>query len=269
MVAMVSAALVHLAAVVVKERRAGCGRLQRRSAAWPLPLVLVVCKMLPAARPALVRLLLHLAASRVLRQRLVALAEPAVMAAQEPMGCQALQGNLAVLEAEKVVGQASQALLQIQVVAVVVATTSIVLATAPAVSFSVTNLGSSKMRYAIVDNGGKVVNLIDWDGAGDWVPPAGTTAVRNDIAAIGGTIINVTYTPPVPAPATPEQQANKDQRARVVTFGALPDTADLAQRLKNATPAQIDTWIDGNVTNLAQARDVLKAIVKLLATQID
>ena len=39
-------------------------------------------------------------------------------------------------------------------------------------------------------------------------------------------------------------------------------------RLKTATPAQIDTWIAANVTTLAQARTVLGSLIKVLATVI-
>ena len=41
--------------------------------------------------------------------------------------------------------------------------------------------------------------------------------------------------------------------------------ADMLARLKTATPAQIDTYIEANVTNLAQARNFLKALTKVLA----
>lgn len=44
-----------------------------------------------------------------------------------------------------------------------------------------------------------------------------------------------------------------------------PGRLDLLNRLRNATDAQIDTWIDTNVTSLASARTILKAIVKVLS----
>jgi hypothetical protein len=40
---------------------------------------------------------------------------------------------------------------------------------------------------------------------------------------------------------------------------------DLLNRLKTASPSQIDTWVDNNVTNIATARTVLKAIIKVIA----
>jgi hypothetical protein len=36
------------------------------------------------------------------------------------------------------------------------------------------------------------------------------------------------------------------------------------QALENATPAQIDTWVDNNVTTLAQARELFKLILKAI-----
>lgn len=52
---------------------------------------------------------------------------------------------------------------------------------------------------------------------------------------------------------------------RTNTFKADPARVDMIDRLRNATPAQIDTYIDNNVTNLAQARTFLKALTKVLA----
>lgn len=40
---------------------------------------------------------------------------------------------------------------------------------------------------------------------------------------------------------------------------------NLMDKLRTATPAQIDTWLTNNVTNLAEARIILGAIVKFLA----
>lgn len=53
--------------------------------------------------------------------------------------------------------------------------------------------------------------------------------------------------------------------ARAQTFRAEPDRIDLLDRLQTATPAQIGTWIDNNVTSIATARTVLKAIIKVIA----
>jgi len=37
------------------------------------------------------------------------------------------------------------------------------------------------------------------------------------------------------------------------------------QTLQNATPAQIDNWIEANVNSLAEAKTVLKAMAKVIA----
>ncbi len=43
---------------------------------------------------------------------------------------------------------------------------------------------------------------------------------------------------------------------------ALSDT--LIQALQTKTPAQVATWIDVNVTDLASAKTVLKALAKII-----
>lgn len=71
--------------------------------------------------------------------------------------------------------------------------------------------------------------------------------------ALGNTV--PPYSPPAP---TPEQ-------ARAATFRADAGRIDLLDRLKTATPAQIDTWIDNNMTTIAQARTIIKAVLKVIA----
>lgn len=58
------------------------------------------------------------------------------------------------------------------------------------------------------------------------------------------------------------------EKARVTALLGDGRRAQIVGRLKNATPAQIDNWVAANVTNLAQARDVLADILKLLALAI-
>lgn len=62
----------------------------------------------------------------------------------------------------------------------------------------------------------------------------------------------------VAPPPTPEE-------VRKATVRSDAGRADLLTRLQAATPGQIDTWVDNNVTNLAQVRTVLKALLKLIA----
>ena len=127
------------------------------------------------------------------------------------------------------------------------------------------------MIYVLVEND-VVTNriLFDADMPPEW--PNYAQWQQNDVAQMGWILQGGALVEPPPVPLTPEQQAAKDaavaKKERLVTFNALLDTADLIQRLKAATPAQIDSWVDTNVTNLADARTVLKAIVKVMATQL-
>jgi hypothetical protein len=52
---------------------------------------------------------------------------------------------------------------------------------------------------------------------------------------------------------------------RVQTLMADQGRMDLLTRLRAATPAQIDSYVENNVTTLAQARAMFKAILKLVA----
>jgi len=58
------------------------------------------------------------------------------------------------------------------------------------------------------------------------------------------------------------------ENTRLNDINNSPDTVDLANRLKTATGPQIDNWIETNVTSLASARAVLKAMVKLMAYKL-
>lgn len=87
-------------------------------------------------------------------------------------------------------------------------------------------------------------------------------------------------------PANPPTQAQRDAVAaaiaafnpaelqprwlppRLAAFVADSGRADLLQRLKTASVSDIDTWLTNNVTNLAQARAVLAAIIKLLVLML-
>jgi hypothetical protein len=60
------------------------------------------------------------------------------------------------------------------------------------------------------------------------------------------------------------QQIVDAETARVESFTSSADFQDLETRLKTATPAQINSWVDNNVTSIATVRPVLKAIIKLL-----
>jgi len=53
---------------------------------------------------------------------------------------------------------------------------------------------------------------------------------------------------------------------RVAAIKTDATYTDILARLQTATAAQIDAWLTANVTTLAQARTVLGAVIKYLAT---
>jgi hypothetical protein len=53
--------------------------------------------------------------------------------------------------------------------------------------------------------------------------------------------------------------------ARKATFDADATRADLIAKLTSSTPAQISTYVDNNVTNLAEARAMFKKILLVLS----
>jgi len=62
------------------------------------------------------------------------------------------------------------------------------------------------------------------------------------------------------------QQAARDQAAAALNALRADALArDLTGRLRTATPAQIDTWVDAQVTDLASARTMFKRILLVLA----
>lgn len=75
----------------------------------------------------------------------------------------------------------------------------------------------------------------------------------------------VSYTAQEEADADAAEAISGVEAARVAGIRANASRADLLNRLRTATDAQIDTWLGNNVTNLAQARAVLGAIIKVIA----
>lgn len=66
-----------------------------------------------------------------------------------------------------------------------------------------------------------------------------------------------------PDPYVKPPPSSEDLRAE--TFRSDVGRSDLMTRIRTATPAQIDAFIDNNVTNIAQARAIFKAILKAIA----
>ena len=79
--------------------------------------------------------------------------------------------------------------------------------------------------------------------------------------------------------ATPEQitacealiaaydpQADSDAiDARDAAIHGAFDRSDMIQRLRTATPSQINNWVDANLTNIADARTIVKKILIYLS----
>lgn len=116
-----------------------------------------------------------------------------------------------------------------------------------------------------------IVNAVmleaDWQDSSSsnyWPIPGDHILIPHDLAGVGWTWNGNAWQPPA-APPDPPPSA---EQLRAATFVAQADRVDLISRLQTATPAQIDAWLTANVTNLAQARTVLGAVIKVLALNI-
>jgi hypothetical protein len=123
------------------------------------------------------------------------------------------------------------------------------------------------MRHAVVNIAtGSVVTVVELSDPATWPVPAGHQIVPSDAASPGDTWNGTTFVkPPAPTGDPVLVAAFAAEAARAETFRADSGRVDLLQRLRTATPAQIDTWVDTNVTSIATARTVLKAIIKVIA----
>lgn len=91
------------------------------------------------------------------------------------------------------------------------------------------------MRYVII-RGGKVVNVVEWDGVAPWAPPAGTMAERHDAAGVGWDWNNgnpTDPTPPPPPPPPPIDLSNLDNLEKSIKAAVLA-----AGIMSGRTPAQ-------------------------------
>lgn len=59
------------------------------------------------------------------------------------------------------------------------------------------------MRYAVIDPGGAVVNVIEWDGVSPWTPEPGHTLRIHAEANIGGLFHDDDYVQPEQPEASP------------------------------------------------------------------
>lgn len=67
-----------------------------------------------------------------------------------------------------------------------------------------------------------------------------------------------------PEPYVPDP-ALEEARQRRILFEADATRTDLLNRLRTASPTQINTYVDANVTTLAEARALFKKILLVLA----
>lgn len=72
---------------------------------------------------------------------------------------------------------------------------------------------------------------------------------------------------PIPEP-DPPSQAELDEQARLAAIDATIKEDTVIQTLKPMTNAQFDAWWAANVTNLAQANNVLKRVVRILVRRV-
>lgn len=61
------------------------------------------------------------------------------------------------------------------------------------------------------------------------------------------------------------QQAQEAERQRIESLKTDATRLDLLEKLKRATPAQISSYVDNNVTDLASARALFKRILLVMA----
>ena len=112
------------------------------------------------------------------------------------------------------------------------------------------------MTIYVKVSAGKVVNRAVFDQ----LPADRPDWYASEEAQIGWSHDGSIFTPPPPEPLPPLTP----KQIRDETFEALPESIGLAGKLRSATPAQIDSWLDSSVTDLASARRVLGTIIKYL-----
>lgn len=106
-----------------------------------------------------------------------------------------------------------------------------------------------------------LVSFVDHAGAIRSVAPDWPGEFRNE-AVDGGGVIGFLAAGGVIAPyVAPPKSA---EQLRIGAFKADPTRANLITLIQGSTPAQIDTWLTNNVTTLAQARNVLGQLIKLV-----
>lgn len=133
----------------------------------------------------------------------------------------------------------------------------------------------SLLRHAIVKNN-VVINVIDYLTDLTGTCPEGlqdVIAYKTDKGNIGWIYQNNDFFDPVELAMTQAEKDARDAANAAAAALAQKEHDDLTAAkldaklniIKNMTPAEIQTWMTANVTNLAQARDVLTSMAKIIA----
>lgn len=102
-------------------------------------------------------------------------------------------------------------------------------------------------RYAIIDERGIILNVIEWDGERRWTPPTGTQLVAlesDQHAEPDGTFDGKTFSPaPVgdPPPPTIEELVERLDKLQSAVITSVPDVGVTLE----TAPVDIDTDLKG------------------------
>lgn len=96
-------------------------------------------------------------------------------------------------------------------------------------------------NYAIIDDAGLIINIIEWDGESEWAPPEGNTAVlceNEGDCVIGGTYQDGIFAPP-PQPEIPKEESVAD--AEQTKSSLLAQATMMIDPLQDAVDLDIAT----------------------------
>ena len=112
--------------------------------------------------------------------------------------------------------------------------------------------------YAIVENG-VVVNSIEWDGVAAWLPPSGSTLVRDTVGAgPGWTWDGTAFSPPIVADppvvnSVPQKVPLWAAQAALKQAGKFDAVDAYVVTLKDTNPPVFFAWTMGNMADRGSA----------------
>jgi hypothetical protein len=125
-------------------------------------------------------------------------------------------------------------------------------------------------RYVIIDpTADRILNIINYDEPLAGEPPGfppGTRAIEHEQAGMDWSYDGTNLNPPAPPALPPEPPEQQAERARIQSYKDDPDTVDIADRIRNAAPAQIDNWLSNHIADVP-TRKMLAAIIKLIVSR--